>query len=100
MPDLEKVIHGLECCAHIGNCLICPYLSDHDSPVTQRCDLSLMIDALALLKGQEPMIPIKVRVNTLEEFDGIYKCRSCGQYILLRGQKYCYECGREVKWND
>lgn len=52
MPDLEKVIKGLEC--HLGNdknhydCDNCQY-----GPMNNECDAKLVADALALLKAQE-----------------------------------------------
>lgn len=60
MPDVEKVIKGLECCkipftkCHNGGC---PYFENDG------CKARLKGDALALLKAQEP------RVMTLEELD-------------------------------
>ena len=49
MTDLEKVIKGLECCIK-GDCRenACPYALDN------ACRKSLAIDALSLLKAQEP----------------------------------------------
>ena len=96
MPELEKVLKALEHHKETAVCIGCPYAEDID---TAQGYCPIYDDAIALLREQEPMIPIKVRVSTLQEFDGIYKCRSCGHYILLRGQKYCYECGRKVKWD-
>jgi len=51
MPDLEKVIKGLECCIK-GDCRenACPYALDN------ACRKSLAIDALSLLKAQEPRV--------------------------------------------
>lgn len=58
MTDREKVIKGLECCAHeeIGDCENCPYNEN-----TPHCDIAMMRDAIAMLKAQEP------RLMTLEE---------------------------------
>lgn len=58
MADLEKVIRGLECCIlrdpdDHARCSQCPYESN--------CVNRLKMDALALLKAQEP------RVMTMEE---------------------------------
>jgi len=49
----EKVIKGLECCAHeeIGDCDNCPYNEN-----TPHCDIAMMRDAIALLKAQEQEI--------------------------------------------
>lgn len=58
MPDREKVIKGLECCVS-GNTAICerlgcPYADEHEG-IGDTCIDTLMADALALLKAQEPI---------------------------------------------
>ena len=63
MAEREKVIKALEHCvekldtvtnkAHGFNCTICPYFADCDS-TGYLVGLPLMLDALALLKAQEP----------------------------------------------
>lgn len=78
MPDREKVIKALDCCvfpvskgfpyqSHIADkgCEVveCPYQDD--------CD-QMLLDALALLKEQEP------RVLTLEEVQN-----ACSDYVYL-----------------
>lgn len=63
MTEGEKVIRGLEACVnnqYLMQCASCPYHTDK-----ARCVTTLMRDALALLKGQEP------RVMTLEELKSI-----------------------------
>jgi hypothetical protein len=66
MTDAEKrdkAIRGLEACVFnqcLMQCESCPYHTDK-----ARCLTTLMRDALALLKGQEP------RVLTLEELQAI-----------------------------
>ena len=63
MPDLEKVIKGLECCfGEIAICAQneCPYYEGHND---YECERKLMMDALELLKAQEP------RVMALEELE-------------------------------
>ena len=57
MPDVEKVIKGIEQCL-IGACKPCPY---YNNDVSCGCKDKLMEDSIALLKAQEP------RVMTLEE---------------------------------
>ena len=59
MPDVEKVIKGLECCmlSYKDGCDECPYFGKN----MYMCQELLGEDALALLKEQEP------RVMTLEE---------------------------------
>ena len=65
MPELEKVLKGLESCLFkdgFGDCENCPYR------IPGGCD-DLLHDALSLLKAQEP------RVMTLEELDAIYQTK-------------------------
>lgn len=65
MPDREKVIKGLECCACMNGsaCRECPYSSEciAGEATYQTGTAHLAADALELLKEQEP------RVLTLEE---------------------------------
>lgn len=59
MADREKTIRGLESCVYdmrLMQCVNCPYHTDKS-----RCLTTLMRDALALLREQEP------RVLTVEE---------------------------------
>ena len=54
--DREKVIKGLNCCAHTdgSNCKYCPYdITGED------CTALMAMDILALLKEQEPVKPIR-----------------------------------------
>ena len=88
MPDVEKVIKGLEHCiekldtvvnkSHGFNCIACPYF--------RKCDrsgyligLPLMSDALALLKAQEPVKPV-LDIDT-------WKCGNCGRIAQASGAK-------------
>ncbi len=63
--------------------------------------VSLLQNALSLLKGQEPVSP-KVDIDT-------YVCGSCGtrlerqsligpNAVLAETFNYCPNCGRKVKW--
>lgn len=79
----EKVINGLEMSYTFSNC-------DEDNVlVPQR----LVLDALALLKAQEPITPTTK--------DGYTHCGKCGHVLLWIAEKnnYCPNCGMEVKWN-
>lgn len=88
MPDVEKVIKGLEhCCLDddgYPSCDGCPY-----RPCNVRCGGDLHADALALLKAQKPVEPTWRR--------GLAFCSSCGRQFCY-GFKYCPDCGRPVKW--
>lgn len=99
MPDREKVINGLihctawsglhECQPKVGD--DCPYEDEAD------CQLSLMRDALVLLKEQEPVEP-KVEPGLVSPFK-VYSCGHCQTVFHLWRQKYCAMCGRAVKWD-
>lgn len=98
----EKVIKGLECCTTQGFSCIenkkCPYgVQRYGS----HCVDSMLRDALALLKAQEPVEPV-VDVDT-------WTCGKCGHTlehqqllgdnVLFHEQyNYCPECGRKAKW--
>jgi hypothetical protein len=64
MPDREKVIKGLECCSK-GDSADCDNCNYHGAMTDVPCESTLMRDALALLKAQEP------RVMTLEEVNAL-----------------------------
>lgn len=97
MADREKVIKALEVCTTGGsNCDGCPYF---DPGKTFLYVCTMMDDALALLREQEPIEP-----------DGD-NCGECG-YTLHRinydGQdkelrhewfRFCPSCGKAVKWD-
>ena len=121
MPDREKVILGLECCSDrrkdgIDKCVECPY---NDWMIT--CAGDVLIDALELLKAQEP------RVMTLEEWENApepadgeclcYEIKNTGLRAVIvkvfKGYKELYgkwfrcwtsrptdEQREAVKWND
>lgn len=87
MPDLEKVIKGLDSCSNFGDCRKCPY----DPLPAPKCYQMCELDALELLKKQEPIKPIR----NLE----IIRCGNCNCEIdRYEGVKYCPNCGRKVKW--
>lgn len=99
MADREKVIKGLthctawsglhECQPKVGD--DCPYEDEAD------CQLSLMRDALALLKEYEPVKPITE--SALVDVFKVYSCGNCQTVFHLWRQKYCAICGRAVKWD-
>lgn len=102
MPDREKVIKGLECCIlrdpdDHARCSQCSYGGN--------CVNRLKMDALELLKAQEPVEPEK-RELPFGMYDAVkyeYKCGMCG-CGLMRNEKwranYCPECGHAVKWPE
>ena len=104
MTDREKVIKGLETCyCPPSKCEDCPY---YDLPDEQICNNALCLDALALLKEQEPIVP-----GLEQDANGIYStCGNCKTRLWkLFGvefevnpdamPKFCPQCGKAVKWN-
>lgn len=94
MPDREKVIKGLEHC-EIGSgdrCYEteCPYYE-------QECTESLKNDILELLKELEAVKPRSVSHHganpQIQHF-----CGNCNAILFRHKQKYCFNCGRPVKW--
>lgn len=102
MIDAEKIIKALEnCVQYMGDCINCEYLK-HTA-----CKTSLMIDALAALKEQEPKQIVR-KQGKRENSDGSidyfaeWYCPHCGK-LLNRGFdlpwiEFCYKCGKAVKW--
>lgn len=81
MPDREKVMKGLECCAlgSLRNCEGCPYTET-------RCSEHLCGDALALLKEQEPRV--------MTEDDVLH---STGKPLWFESRGPCL-CGKKGFW--
>lgn len=91
MIDREKVEKGLNICNSINHpCNECPYVGERN------CSLSMVADALVLLKEQEPIKP-KSKVRHGENGQIQHWCGNC--MAMLHGKpKYCSNCGRQVKW--
>lgn len=54
-------------------------------------------DALALLKAQEPVRPV---TGLWDRDIQLFNCGACGGEIGAGGiAKYCFHCGRAVKWD-
>lgn len=101
--DREKVIKGLEICSEHGswhglNCedneayKDCPYRGCETGCVT-----TIAKDAITLLKGQEPVIPIKNDFEIPLTSYYSFECECTAP--LMKDQPYCMKCGRPVKWN-
>lgn len=98
MTDLEKAIKGLKCCAAtIRGCAACPT----ECPYYGKClgggngvFFDLMKDALAMLKAQEPVEPMK----RIEETEWTV-CGCCKSHIISKWS-FCPYCGKAVKWNE
>ena len=97
MTNREKVVKGLKCCTafngfhqcqpKVGD--DCPYEDDVD------CKLTLMADALELLKEQELVKPEVYYVG--QDKYKFYRCPVCKIAWHYKGN-YCLGCGRAVKW--
>ena len=106
----EKVIKALELCTSKIEtrtqipCETCPYHNRkyHGVLGDGCCNArSLQGDALALLKAQEPMKPIR-------DINGVYYCGNCDTicvgyeveftHSIIKVENYCHKCGRAVKW--
>ena len=99
MPDKEKVIYSIErCVCHVPDaCRDCNY----DNHEYNECVEKLLLDALKLLKEQEPVEPIHIYGHNL--------CGCCGTILHETRKKfswkltstkayYCPNCGKAVKW--
>ena len=96
----DKVMLALTVCQGYRLCDPdhCPYADKVDG---HECLDSLHEDALALLKAQEPMKPIR-------DINGVYYCGNCDTicvgyeveftHSIIKVENYCHNCGRAVKW--
>ncbi len=84
MPDLIKTIKSLEDYE--------PY-ARHFRGIT--VEGSVILDALELLKEQEPVKPVKEQI-----FSSIFGlvCGACNFPLLSDSYMYCPRCGKKVKW--
>jgi hypothetical protein len=96
MTDREKVEKGLNVCTSAEQCNGCPYLGERN------CSLAMVRDALALLKEQEAVKP--VRDTIARRF---WVCGNCGEYVGFEDDdpfdskefdNYCRRCGKPVLW--
>ena len=83
MPDVEKVIKGLECCTTAIGCYECPYAVGEKA--TDACNLLIDRDALTLLKAQEPRVM---------DFDDVVGGDECWLEAINGACGYadCYAC--------
>lgn len=100
MAELEKVIRGLECCIlrdpdDHARCSQCSYGGN--------CVNRLKMDALSLLKAQEPILlenqhkPYGHIINANSPW--ISRCPKCGKKIEGKQTRFCKYCGQAVKWD-
>ena len=84
MADREKVISGLTACTDgtpAEDCRKCPYQGK------EYCTDAVMMDALVLLREQEPIWT-----------EGVPFCGEC-KTAMSKTQDYCHKCGKKVKWD-
>ena len=97
MPDREKVVKGLECCASMNGsaCRECPYSSEcvASEATYQTGTAHLAADALALLKEQEAVPVIQREIMHML----FWCCSSCG-VAITDGDKFCRNCGKGLIW--
>ena len=96
MPDREKVIKALECCCvkPSPKCEACLYADEVDGTCFTMD--KMLSDALALLKAQEPVKPtIDIRHGK-----SMWRCGSCSTALQPNQMhaKFCFNCGKAVKW--
>lgn len=93
--EYQKTVRGLECCI---------LRNPEDKPRCDECEYEgkcvnrLMMDALELLKKQEPVEPIRMH-HTADKYRDHYKCKICGSDLYFE-QCFCDCCGRETKWDE
>jgi len=111
MPDLEKVIKGMEYCIDYARrikdkindvpCKGCPYVGLKDKKVGDGdCIDTMIADAIALLKAREPVEYVIHCKNADLNNGAEFACGECGGSLLHKKLSYCPWCGREVKWDD
>lgn len=99
MPDREKVFDAIRNCITEPKCKDCPW-EDCENVGHKRVDVpvTLILDALELLKEQGPVKPIKSKLSFTRGFMWeIWDCGCCGNQ-LRSFAKYCDQCGQAVKW--
>lgn len=86
MTDREKIINAIEKAKKQSK----EYALDRIVVPFKEADM-----ILALLKEQEAVEP---EVEVLNEIDRLYMCPKCHKCFFYEKQKYCDQCGQEVKW--
>jgi hypothetical protein len=98
VADREKVIEGFDICLKnidSPDCPSnCPYFSDCSKYENRVVFQPLMRDALAMLKEQEAVEPIK----QTEQTEWIV-CGHCRKHLISKWM-FCPYCGRAAKWDD
>ena len=89
MTDRKEIIRGLDAMREFFG-----YGSQNQHPTFAKYQ-EILTDTISLIKEQEPVKPVKEYSHS-----GVtwwYICGSC-RTVLNPNYKYCYECGRPLKW--
>ena len=119
MADREKIIKGIQECdlngGLIGNCpykgillllkeqeakakwVYCEDEYGQDGYKCSECGFFVSKDALAVLKEQEAVRPERQHSGGGTTWWNV--CGNC-RTAINPNDKYCYECGRRIKWDD
>lgn len=98
MPDREKVIKGLECCTTQGfGCIEnkkCPYGAQRYG---SHCVDSMLRDALALLKAQEPRV---MTLGDLRDIGSVWELNTPPYLWMDINPSYRWARGFWVAWRE
>lgn len=97
MPDWEKVFDAIRNCITEPKCKDCPWDECEKFDCKKvSIPVSLMLDALKLLKEQEPVAPVLV--------GRMWECGKChapvGIFMDDQRDQFCRTCGTKVKWDE
>lgn len=84
MTDAKEVVNGLEMSYNYSNV-------DEDNTLVPQ---SIVLNAIALLKKQEPAQVIKREAMNML----FWCCGACG-VAITEGDRFCRMCGKAVKWD-
>lgn len=98
----QKILHGLDSCGfydgvpNICELTECPYRGNKEFCVHELAhDAGILISKL--LKEREPVQPVP---GFWDKDIPLFNCGACGGEIGAGGlAKYCFHCGRSVKWD-
>lgn len=109
MPDIEKVIKGLECCMSASRCYKCPYINAYECDGASYYSKAIQ-DALVLLRAQDHSAKPKEERHEIKvshvwgddvEVWSEFYCPHCGAMIAKGNSEHyprCMWCGKKVNW--
>ena len=96
MPDIDRLIKAWEIFRNSNPYEICDGREFRAIKEPEYCMGQMIEDTITILKEQEPVKP-KSKVRHGENGQIQHWCGNC--MAMLHGkQKYCSNCGRQVKW--